>query len=889
MKLLTRFLTRLANFVTGTRDDQRLREEMEEHLALQTAENLRAGMAPAEARRQAALKFGAVGAIGEGYHAEQGLPFLEDLLQDLRYAMRSFAKTPGLTVLIVLSLGIGIGANTAIFSVTSTLLLKPLPYPAPDRLAILWLRSPGIGIPQDWPSPGQYNDIVTQNHVFEDTALATGGNFTLTEHATAMKVDGIQATSSLLPMLGARPMLGRIFLPEEDQPGKPETVVLTYGLWQREFAGDPNIVGRAITLDGQPHTVVGVLSSNFRLNHEVIPTIAGIDKPELFMPVPDEARKPGNYGPENYNILARLKPGVTFQQAQSDIDVIAARLREEKHRDRSFTISVVSLTEQVVGNVRTAVLILFGAVALVLLIACTNVANLLLSRAAVRQREIAIRAALGAARARVMRQLLTESLALSLMGGVAGVAISALSILIARKMHPGNIPRLEELGMDFRVLGFTFAISIFTGVIFGLAPALRASRVDLTTNLKAGGKGLASGGLSVRHDKLRGALVIAELAISLPLLVGAGLLVRSFIRLANVPPGFNPDHVVSMYVGAYGPQFKDPITRVDFYQELAERTRHLPSITATGAVSALPLTSAIGWGGMHVEGYVPPPNEPELQADQRSATPPYFGAMEIPLIRGRMFAETDTDKMPSVAIIDQKMADRFWPHGDAIGKRIRKSDDSPWITIVGVVGVVKEYGLDTETRMVVYYPHGQARNGSMYVVARTSSDPASTTAAMIRLVHGMNPDVPVYDIATMEQRVQDSMARQRFSMTMLGGFAGFAMLLAAIGVYGVMSFLVTQGTPDIAIRMALGARRGSILSLILRQGMTLAVAGILVGLLGALGLTRMMSSLLFGVTATDPFTYCSVLGLLLLVALSACLFPAGRAMRIDPMVALRTE
>jgi predicted permease len=367
------------------------------------------------------------------------------------------------------------------------------------------------------------------------------------------------------------------------------------------------------------------------------------------------------------------------------------------------------------------------------------------------------------------------------------------------------------------------------------------------------------------------------------------LLVRSFIRLANVPPGFNPEHVVSMNVGAYGARFKDSTARVQFYQELAERTRHLPGVTATGAISALPLTSAIGWGGMHIEGYVPPPNEPELQADQRSATPPYFSAMEIPLIHGRMFAETDTDKMPPVAIIDQKMADRFWPHGDAIGKRIRRSDDSPWTTIVGVVGVVKEYGLDTETRMVVYYPHTQAPVGTMYIVARTTTDSASTIDAMVRQVNALNPDVPVYDIATMEQRVQDSMARQRFAMTMLGGFAGFAMILAAIGIYGVMSFLVTQGTADIAIRVALGAHRASILSLVFRQGMGLACLGIVAGLIGALGLTRLMNSLLFGVKPTDPLTFFSVLALLLLVALFACLVPAGRAMRIDPMTALRTE
>jgi predicted permease len=887
--MLNDLLYRLRALIHRREMDAEVDDELRDHIEQETEKYRRAGFTPNEAVRRAHLALGRSEQVKQQSRDSRGTKFVEDLLQDLRYAMRSFAKTPGLTTLIVLSLAIGIGANTAIFSVTSTLLLKPLPYPAPDRIAILWLRSPGIGIPQDWPSPGQYHDIVTQNHVFQDTALAFGDTFTFTHRSKAMKVDGIHATSSLLPILGAKPMLGRIFLPEEDQRGKPETVVLTYGFWQREFASDPNIYAPHNTLNGAPHTVVGVLSPGFRLNHEVIPTIAGIDKPDFFMPPLEEAKDPNNYGSENYNILARLKPGVTMKQAQADIDVIAARLRREKHRDRSFTISVVPLMEQVVGNVRTAALILFGAVSLVLLIACTNVANLLLSRAAVRQREIAIRAALGAGRVRVVRQLLTESISLSLLGGLAGLAISALSIFIARKMHPGNIPRLEELGMDFRVLGFTLAISVLTGVVFGLAPALRASRVDLTASLKAGGKGSLGGGLSIRHDKLRGALVIAELAISLPLLVGAGLLVRSFVRLANVPPGFNPQHVVSMNVGAYGPQFKDPTTRFQFYQELAERIRHLPGVTATGAISALPLTSAIGWGGMHIEGYVPPPSEPELQVDARGATPPYFSAMQIPLLRGRMFAETDTSKMPPVAIIDQKMADRFWPGGDAIGKRIRPNENSPWVTIVGVVGVVKEYGLDTDTRMVVYWPHAQRPIGSMYVVARTASDPASTSAAIIHQVNAINPDVPVYDVATMEQRVQDSMARQRFAMTMLGGFACFAMILAAIGIYGVMSFLVTQGTADIAIRMALGARRASILALVFQQGMRLALVGIIVGLVGALGLTRMMSSLLFGVTPTDPFTFFSVLALLLFVALSACLFPAGRAMRVDPMVALRTE
>ncbi len=887
--MLNDLLYRLRALFHREQMDAEVDEELRNHLERETEKYRRAGSPPEEATRRAHLAMGGSEQAKQQCRESRGTKLFDDLLQDLRYAIRSSAKTPGLAVLIVLSLAIGIGANTAIFSVTSTLLLKPLPYPSPDRIAILWLRVPGIGIPQDWPSPGQYHDIVTQNHVFEDTALATGGSFTLTERSKATKVDGIRATSSLLPMLGATPMLGRVFLPEEDLPGKPATIVLTYGFWQRQYAGDATIIGRSITLDGHPYAVVGVLSSGFGLNHEVLPTVAGIDRPDLFLPPADEARIPDNYGSENYNILARLKPGVTMQQAQSDITVIAARIREAKHRDRSFTISVVPLIDQVVGNVRTSLLILMGAVALVLLIACTNVANLLLSRAAVRRREIAIRAALGAGRARVVRQLLTESILLSVFGGAAGLAIATLSLSVARRMHPGNIPRLDELAMDWRVLCFTLAVSILTGVVFGLAPALRASRVDLTASLKSGAKGSLGGGLSIRHDKLRGALVIAEIGISLPLLIGAGLLGRSFVRLANVQPGFNQQHLVSMEVGVYGPQFKDPVKRVQFYQELAERTTHLPGVTATGAVSGLPLTSAIGWGGMHIEGHVPPPNEPELQADVRAATPPYFSAMQIPLLHGRTFVESDTNIMPPVAIIDQKMADRFWPQGDAVGKCIRRSEDSPWVTIVGVVGAVKSYGLDADSRMVVYYPHGQIRNGTMYVVARTSSDPAATIAAITHLVNTMSPDIPVYDIATMEQRVQDSMARQRFAMTMLGGFAGFAMILATIGIYGVMSFLVAQGTPDIAIRMALGARRSSMLSLVFQQGMMLALVGMSVGLVSALALTRVMGSILFDVRPTDPLTFVSVLALMLVVAVCACLFPAGRAMRIDPMVALRTE
>ena len=811
-------------------------------------------------------------------------------MQDIRYGARLLLKNPGLTLVIVLSLAIGIGANTAIFSVTHALLLKPLPYPHAERLADLWLRSPGIGIAQDWPSPGQYHDVRTQNHVFDETAIALGSPMTLTGVTQATKVDGIESTSTLLDMLGAKPLLGRTFLPEDDLPGKPDTAVLTYGLWKQTFGGDPSIVGRSIILDGTPRAVIGVLRPEFTLNHEVMPTIGGIDKPEVFLSLSKEAKDETNYGPEDFNIMARLRPGVSWQQAQADIDVIATRLRIEKHRDRTFTISVVPIAEQVVGGARSSVLVLLGAVALVLLIACANVANLLLSRAAGRAKEMAVRSALGAGRGRVMRQLLTESVLLALLGGAAGLLICYWSLGVVKAIHPGNIPRIDEIGMDYGVFAFALAVSVATGILFGLAPAWRASQVDLSSALKSGGRSAGTGGgLSLRHDRLRGALVIAELAVSLTLLTGAGLLIRSFVRLVNVPPGFNTDRVISMEIAPGGQNMKTDAQRVEFYRNLEERVKNLPGVTDVGSVSSLPLTPSVGWGGLQIEGYVPPANQPELQVDKRAATPDYFRTMQIPLIAGRFFTPADAGPTMTLAIVDQKMAQRFWPRGDAIGKRVRQGSQGQWLTIVGVVGVVKEYGLDTDTRMVVYFPYAQAAFGTMFLVARTTGDATQLPNPIVDQVHALNSEAPVYDIATMQQRFYDSMARQRFATTMLAVFAGFALLLAAVGVYGVMSFLVTQGTPDIAVRMALGAQREKILALVLGQGMWLAVIGVGLGLAGSLLLTRLMASLLFEVSATDPLTFGGVALLLLGVAVAACYFPARRATAVDPMVALRYE
>jgi len=810
-----------------------------------------------------------------------------EIFADLRLALRGLAKSRGLTAVIVLSLALGIGANTALFSVANALFLKPLPYPEADRLTVLWLRSPGIGIPQDWPSPGQYIDILTQNHSFSEVAISQGRSLTIEGLENPERADGLRTSSNLFHVLGAKALYGRVLLPEDDQPGKAPAAVLSYGIWQRLFHSDPNIVGRGITLYGKPFTVVGVLRPEFRLNHEVMQTVGNTDRCDIYLPLPLGADAVNQRGDENYNLTARLKPGVTLEQAQADISVIAGRIRDKDKRDRTFTISVVSLVDQVVGNLRRIVLVLFGSVGLVLLIACANVANLLLSRATGREKEIAVRTALGASRWRLVRQLLTESVVLALAGGAGGVAIALVSLQVVRTINPGNIPRLEEIGIDGGVLAFTFGVALLTGVLFGLAPALRAARLDLNSSLKSGGRASqGSGGFNLARHRLRSLLVVSEVAVSLILLTGAGLLIRSFVRLAAVPPGFRADHVLSLRT-ALGARYRASGPIIQFYQEMNERLLHLPGTKSVGEVTALPLTPAVGWGGINVEGFTPAPGQ-ELQVDIRAASPDYFRTMDIPLVQGRFFTTHDTPDSQAAMIIDQKFAQRFWPHGDAIGKHLWFDPKKPY-TITGVVGTVKEYGLDTDGKIVTYFSSTQSAGNNLYLVARTASDPAAMSAAIVREIHTLDPSVAVYDVRTMEGRVYDSLARQRFATTMLTAFAVFALILAAVGVFGVMQFQVTQSSHDIGVRIALGADSGSILGLVVRQGMMLAGAGIAVGLAGAAVLTRAMSTLLFGVSPHDAVTFAAVAGFLSVTALLASSIPALRATRVDPLRVLRDE
>jgi len=630
---------------------------------------------------------------------------------------------------------------------------------------------------------------------------------------------------------------------------------------------------------------VGVLAPDFMLNAEIMPTVASTQQMDLFLPLPLGADAVNRRGDENYNLMARLKPGVTMAQAHADVAGIAARIREKDKRDRTFTIDVVPLVESVVGNVRRAVLVVMGSVTLVLLIACANVANLLLTRATARQKEIAVRVALGAGWQRLVRQLLTETALLGLMGGVAGLLVAAFALGAIRTINPGNIPRLEAIGLDGRVLAFTFAVSILTGVLFGLAPALRAARVDLNSTLKSGGRNTqGDGGLGGSRRHLRSLLVVAEVAISIVLLVGAGLLIRSFVQLQNVSPGFDPEGVVSMRLGVSARQFANRDAAVAYYATFGDQLASVPGVKERGAVSSLPFTSSVGWGSINVEGWTPEPGQ-ELQVDQRGVTTKYFSTMKVPLVAGRFFTEADLPQNAEpVVIIDQKFAQRFWPKGDAIDKHVWFNPATK-LRIVGVVGTVKQYGLDVDGRIVVYRPSPNAG----YHVARTTGDPITVARAMVKKMHELDPSLTVFDVRTMSDRMSGSMARQRFAMTMLGVFAAFAMVLAVVGIYGVMSHLVAQGAHDIGVRMALGAERGGILRMVLRQGAELTVAGVIAGLLGAVALTRVMASLLFGVSTTDLITFSVVPAILIATALLATYIPALRATRVDPTVALREE
>jgi predicted permease len=823
---------------------------------------------------------------------------MNTLLQDLRYAIRVFAKSPGFTVAAVLSLAIGIGANTALFSITNALLLRPLPYKDADRLVILWNRSPGLDITEDWFSTAQYFDIKNGHQGFEQAAIAIGGNENLTGKGEPERVGTIRVSSSLLPMLGQPPALGRLFVAEEDAPGHPATAILSHGMWTRHYGSDPQMVGKSIMINGTPYEVVGIMPRSFALPREVMPTLDGAEQADVLLPLPLPSDASQNRDHEDYNIVGKLKPGVSVKQAQAEMDTITARLRRDHPTvyppNGGLTFGIVPLLEQVVGDVRTTLFVLLGAVGFVLLIACANVANLLLSRAVARQKEIAIRTAVGASPLRIVRQLLTESVVLALAGGVLGVVFAFASIHWVHVLGPKSVPRLNDIGVDGLSLLFTALISMLSGILFGLAPALRVCLMNVYTTLKEESRG-SSGGSAVwgRGNNLRRLLVVSELALCAMLLIAAGLLIRSFARVQDVSPGFNPQNLLTFELTMNSPKYKDAPVVLSAYRQLRERLERLPGVTAAGAVTSLPLSQMFAWGPVTVEGRVPPPGENFINADERMASGNYFQAMQIPLREGRFFNEQDTAANPRVAIVDEYMAQQLWPNQDPVGRRIHlggMSDTaSPWITIIGVVGRVKQYTLDSDSRIAFYLPQTQYVTRAMNVVVRSAGDPASLAAAVKHEIHELDSDLPLYNVLPMEQRVGESLARRRFSMLLLTVFACLALALAAIGTYGVMAYMVSQGTRDIGIRIALGATPGRIVSLVVSKGMTMALSGLALGLAGAFAFTRLMSNMLFGVGAADPATFVVISLLLVFIALLASYIPAQRAARVDPMVSLRYE
>ena len=820
------------------------------------------------------------------------------IVQDLRYALRTLRQAPGFTIAAILSIALGVGANTSIFSVASALLLRPLPYADPDRLVILWNRSPGLGITEDWFSTAQYFDIKSTQGGFAQVAIAIGGNYNLTGDGEPERIGTVRVSSNLLPMLGASAEIGRLFGPSDDVPGSSGVAVLGHGTWMRRYGGDRGVVGRTLILNGQPYQVVGVLPARFDIPREVMPTLGGAEHAEILLPLPLPADAARIRNREDYNIIGKLKPGVTAAQAQGEMDALTARLRAE-HPDvyppnGGLTFSIVPLHEEVVGDVRRSLLVLVGAVALVLLIACANVANLLLSRALARQREMAVRAALGASRGRIVRQLLTESVLLSLAGGALGLLLAVGSLQGIAALGAKSVPRLDEVGINLEVLVFTLFLSIGAGLLFGLAPALRLGRADLHANLKDARGSSGASALWGRGNNTRRLLVVAELALSVLLLVAAGLLIRSFANLQRVPPGFDAKNVLTLELTMSGRKYADSQIVAETYRQLGSRLASLPGVTAAGAISSLPLSQMMAWGPIALEGRALPGGEQFINVDQRMVAGDYFRVMNIPLEAGRLFTEHDTREVPRVVIVDERMAKDLWPGENPLGKRIRTGGmdaraDAPWMTVVGVVGRIKQDALDVDSRMAVYFPHRQVPVRAMNLVVRTASAPAGITAAVRKEIREIDPDLPIYNVRTMSDRVAESLARRRFAMLLLTGFAALALGLAVVGVYGVIAYLVNQGTRELGIRLALGATPRGIVLLIVRQGLMVALVGVSSGLLAAFVLTRFMDSLLFGIGATDPFTFGAIAGLLTLVALAASSLPARNAARIHPIESLRAE
>jgi putative ABC transport system permease protein len=806
---------------------------------------------------------------------------MESLLSDVRYAARNLFRRPGFTIIAVITLALGIGANTAIFSAINALLLKPLPFPELDRVVAVWDKLPSRGLQRNEVTVANYLDWQSQTQSFEQLALYRWWSANLTGIDPPERIQGFLVTANFLDTTGMKPIMGRNFLPEENQPGKGAVAVITHSLWQRRFGGDPNILNKTITINSITRTVVGVMPERFNFPKGA----------EVYAPLPMTPELMKSRGDHSYYVLGRLKPGASIPGAQAELDNITARLEQQfPETNKGWGATIFPIVADTVRTYDTALWIMMGAVGFVLLIACANVANLMLARASGRKKEIALRTALGASRWRIVRQLLTESLIVALIGGALGVLIGFWGIDALRAANPAEASRFApgwyQLGINAPVLLFTLGLSVVSGIVFGLVPALQASRTNLNDSLKEGGRQT-----SASSHRLRSSLVVFEFALSLVLLVGAGLLTRSFLALVKTDPGFNPDHVLTMNLMLPAAKYKDQPARAAFYNDLVQRVKTQPGVESAAVVNYLPLGGANSSDSYLVEGEPEPAPGDENDGRYRVATPDYFRTMGISIVRGRGFTDQDRAGAPPVVIVNEAFVRKHWPGADPIGKRIRfygPLERAPWMQVVGVIADVK-HELNLAVTPEYYLPHAQNPWNAMVLVAKTSVEPGSLAGALRQQVWAIDKDQPVFDVKTMQEVRSTSVAVYSFSSVMLGIFAFVALLLASIGIYGVMAFAVTQRTQEIGIRIALGARSVDVLKLVVKHGMKLALLGMVIGLAGSWAVTRFIEKLLVGVEATDLLTFSVVSVCLLVAAFVACYLPARRATKVDPLVALRYE
>jgi predicted permease len=866
--------------------EQDANEELRFHVEQQTAANIAAGMSLEEARRQATLQFGAVEGVKENCREQRSGFWLETLIADARYALRVMRKNPGFAAIAILTLALGIGANTAIFSVVYAVLLKPLPYPAPNQLVVVFDAKPQEGVNFTGVSYMDFEDVRAQNNVFTELAGNQEHDLTVTGRGEPFVADTAVVTAGLFEVLQVAPLMGRTFVPEDGRPGTAPVAIISEKLWRSRFSADPHVVGSSINLDKRSFTVIGIMRNGF---HSPIL----IRNQDIWVPTPDDpvfggwmTRRSGHW----LSVIGRLKPGVSIAQAQAEMDGISRRLAAEFPKDNAgWSIRVAPLQSTIVSDERPALLLLLGAVALVLLIACANIANLLLSRATSRAKEMSVRIALGAGRGRIVRQLLTESAALGLLGGVGGTSLAYWGVRVLGSLLPSDLAKMQDIRVDGWVLAFALLLSVAASFVFGLAPALFAAGSDVQKTLREGsGRAGAGGG----RQNARTILAAAEIALAMVLLVGAGLLVRSFIAMTAVSPGFSSQHLVKAEVSLPQFEYSTPQQWSAFGDDLLARIQAEPGMRDSAIGLPLPLVHPFVNLGFEIEGSPAPPSSQTRTANYVAASPEYFRVMEIPLLQGREFTREDVASTPRVTIISEAMARIYFPNQNPIGKRLifgfPPNGEAPR-EIIGVVGNVRDVELRQAPAAMMYVPFAQAPFWGTVVVVRTNLSVAAVAEAIQRDAHAIDKDLPVTDIGAIPQLVDATLEQPRFQTLLLGLFSGLALTLAAVGIYGVISYSVIQRTHEIGIRMSLGAQPSQVLRLVMGQGAKLALAGIVVGIAAALALTRLMRSLLFEVSPADPLTFAGIAVLLVAVALTACYIPARRAMRVDPMTALRYE